>query len=560
MTGGARRGASSSGRGGWARRSRELLARWSPSATETEQRDFYQTRLALFARLFLWVFVIMLVWVNVVYLAFPDARPRHYMAINYIAVAGLALLFLLWRHVLAGRPRSLELLFFLDIFIVVTVAAILALDAYLAAEKPANVFTVFIWTSFLVFGRVPIVPSSGRRTLALSAAAFVPILLAVGAIAVEYPDYKGTPGPLLLIGAACYALLAVLLAALGSEVIYGLRKQVRDAQHLGQYTLEEKIGQGGMGEVYRARHAMLRRPTALKILRPESAGRLMLARFEREVQLTSQLTHPNTVAIFDYGRSPDGVFYYVMEYLDGVDLEALVRAHGPQPAARVIHILQQVCGALAEAHERRLVHRDIKPANVFLCERGDVADVVKVLDFGLVKDIEQSGELSAELVAGTPSYIAPEVITAPEEVGPASDLYAVGGLGYFLLTGQVVFPATSILEMCVHHVKTTPVPPRERTDNPIPQALEDLLLQCLLKEPEHRPRSARALRESLLALPEAATWTEKEARAWWEATGRARAARDAPHPPVDPRAATLSSPLTITVDLTARDEDDAHTS
>jgi eukaryotic-like serine/threonine-protein kinase len=545
--------------GGRARRSRELLAQFSPSASDEEQREFYQTRLALFARLFLWVFVIMLAWVNLVYWVFPGARPDRYMVINYVAGVGLVLLFLLWRRVLRVRRCSLELLFFLDMFIFVTIAAILALSAHLAAEKWANVYTIFVWTTFLVFGRVPIVPSSGRRTLALSAAAFVPILMAVGVIGLSTPDYHGTPGPLLFVSAVCFAVLAVLLAALGSWVIYGLRKQVRDAQRLGQYTLEEKIGQGGMGEVYRARHAMLRRPTALKLLRPEKAGRQMVARFEREVQLTSQLSHPNTVAIFDYGRSPEGVFYYVMEYLDGVDLEELVRAHGPQPAARVIHILQQICGSLAEAHDRRLVHRDVKPANVILCERGDVPDVIKVLDFGLVKDIEQSTELSTEMVAGTPSYLAPEVITEAEDIGPASDLYSLGGLAYFLLTGEVVFPAGSILEMCVHHVKSEPVPPRRRTDNPIPQELEDLILQCLLKEPEFRPRSARALREALLALPEAAEWTEEEARAWWVATGRGRAGREQDEPArIDPHGTTMSSPMTITVDLTGRaDGDDA---
>lgn len=200
-----------------------------------------------------------------------------------------------------------------------------------------------------------------------------------------------------MIYVAAWSAVAVSIATLTSRVIYGLAQRARVATELGQYTLEEKIGEGGMGVVYRARHALLRRPTALKVLPRELAGERSIQRFEREVQLTSALSHPNTIAIYDYGRSPDGVFYYVMEYLDGITLEELVTHDGPQPTGRVVHLLKQVCGALQEAHEVKLIHRDVKPANIVLCVRGGVADYIKVLDFGLVK---QTAEASTNPVHG----------------------------------------------------------------------------------------------------------------------------------------------------------------
>src|SRR6185503_3012449 len=211
--------------------------------------------------------------------------------------------------------------------------------------------------------------------------------------------------------------------------------EVRDARRLGRYTLLEKIGEGGMGAVYSVRHAMLRRPTAMKLLPPQKFGAQNVARFEREVQLTARLTHPNTIRIFDYGRTPDGIFYYAMEYLDGANLAEVIAEGGPMPAGRVIHILDQVAGALTEAHGIGLIHRDVKPANIILTEQGGVPDVAKILDFGLVKEMGETGAdplTHADTLTGTPMYMSPEAIAAPDQVDARADLYALGAVGYYL--------------------------------------------------------------------------------------------------------------------------------
>ena len=296
-----------------------------------------------------------------------------------------------------------------------------------------------------------------------------------------------------------------------------------------------------MGVVYRAHHGMMRRPTAIKLLRPEKAIAANLKRFEREVQLTARLTHPHTITIFDYGRTPDGIFYYAMEYLEGLGLDQLVAAEGPQPPGRTVHILRQVLEALAEAHGIGLVHRDVKPGNIILCERGGVSDVAKVVDFGLVKDLEAEGRTTHEAtLVGTPLYLAPEAIRSPDADARA-DLYSVGAVAYFLLTGRHVFEGGTIIEICGHHLHTAPIPPSERLSRPLPDALEAWVLACLEKDPARRPPSAAEAAARLARCGLSGEWTPEQARDWWATKGRAlarsRRAESAPS------GATLSRPV-----------------
>jgi serine/threonine protein kinase len=354
-----------------------------------------------------------------------------------------------------------------------------------------------------------------------------------------------------LLGATATTVTIVLLVAQGSRrtqrELARLRREATEARRLGQYTLGDKIGEGGMGQVYRATHALLRRPAAIKLLPEGEVSETAMRRFEREVQLTSQLTHPNTIAIFDYGHTPEGVFYYVMEYLDGLDLGTLVQQYGRQPPGRVVHILRQVCEALEEAHTHGLVHRDIKPPNIILCERGNKPDVVKVLDFGLVKDLGAQDGTMENVVAGTPAYLSPEAITEPDSVGPASDLYAVGGVGYFLLTGEQVFERQNLASLLAAHLLDRPTPPHVLLGVPIPEVLEELVLSCLEKDPADRPASAHALRRALEAVELEHPWSEEDARAWWpNHAPKEVAAR--PTQPSDSRVYGLS----MTVDVSDR--------
>jgi tRNA A-37 threonylcarbamoyl transferase component Bud32 len=333
--------------------------------------------------------------------------------------------------------------------------------------------------------------------------------------------------PVYILRRAVWTLIGLLvLSAIGifAAMLFIARQQralqsaTLAARQLGQYTLEAKIGAGGMGTVYKARHAMLRRPTAVKLLETETMSDAAVTRFEREVQLTSALTHPNTVAVYDYGRTPEGIFYYAMEYLEGMNLEDLVKRFGPPPEARVLFILRQICGSLAEAHAAGLVHRDVKPANVFMTRRGGLFDFVKVLDFGLAKALDgqdTANVTNPHALMGTPLYLSPEAVNEPTKVDAHSDVYAVGAVAYFMLTGSPVFTGTTVMEICMKHVRDQPEPPSVRSGKPISPALEAILLRCLAKAPAERPKNAGDLLQELEVCAVEGKWTAADAAIWW---------------------------------------------
>ena len=381
------------------------------------------------------------------------------------------------------------------------------------------------------------VPSSWLRTTILGSALAIPLVIGTWTMLtpVELPlvtayrsaphSIYSSPESIVLLGMASVVtwwIVVMILAASASAVIYGLRSEVREARQLGQYTVEEKLGEGGMGIVYRANHAMLRRPTAVKVLLPDRVGEAEIARFEREVRATARLSHPNTVTIFDYGRTPEGHFYYAMELLDGASLAEIVNLAGPLPPGRVVHIMQQVAGALAEAHGLGLIHRDIKLANVMMTTQGGVLDVAKVVDFGLVKqvadsDVSLTGD--GEWIVGTPLFLAPEVILSQAADDGRSDLYALGCIGYFLLTGEPVFMGDTMVSICSMHLTQEPEPPSARLGTPVPADLEKLILELLAKEVADRPASAALLADRLEACESCGVWTQADARQWWHQWG-----------------------------------------
>ena len=316
--------------------------------------------------------------------------------------------------------------------------------------------------------------------------------------------------------------IAAGLSIFGVHVINHLRREAIRARRLNQYRLGRPLGFGGMGEVYLAEHNLLKRPCALKIIRPEKAADARsLARFEREVHALARLSHPNCVEIYDYGRADDGTFYYVMEYLPGRNLEELVERHGPMPPGRVIYLLRQACEALAEAHEAGLIHRDIKPANLFAARRGGRFDFMKVLDFGLVKDtdpdlaVDGALNLSREgTVRGTPLFLAPEQATGDGHLDGRADLYAIGGVAYYLLTGRPPFDAPTAASLLIAHARDPVVPPSRHNPN-VPDDLETIVLHCLAKSPAERFADASTLAYALASCTSAPQWDERIASQWW---------------------------------------------
>ena len=380
------------------------------------------------------------------------------------------------------------------------------------------------WVAVWVVLFTVVVPTSPRRAVvaALAAVSSVPVIIGLVLASGAVPG-RMEPAQFFF-GLVFPYLLIVGMAYVGARVVYQLGSEVKRARELGSYSLEEKLGQGGMGEVWRARHRMLARPAAIKLIRPSLAGRNGVSaeavrRFEREAQVIARLRSPHTVNLFDFGIADDGAFYYAMELLDGLDTDSMIRRFGPMPAERVIYLLRQVCHSLSEAQSCGLVHRDIKPANIFLCRYGEEYDFVKVLDFGIVGTVRGGDEASPmhtgeNVPTGTPAFMAPEQAMGPELDGRA-DIYATGCVAYWLLTGEFVFSAETPMGLILKHAQTPPPAPSTRASVPIPAALDDLVLSCLAKEPADRPQSARELSLRLGEIEGADAWTQERAGEWW---------------------------------------------
>jgi len=402
-------------------------------------------------------------------------------------------------------------------------AKAVASGSELVQARLAGAWVGVIWL-VLIYGMF--IPNTWKRAVSIMLPITLMPPLIRTLISLRYPELRQLIGP----EQVSYSLLLMLVTlgsgVFGAHVINRLRKQVFEAKELGQYHLVDKIGSGGMGEVWKARHRMLARPAAVKVIRPEMLGaqdaqaaQHILRRFEREAQATAALTSPHSIALYDFGLTDEGVFYYVMELLDGFDMETFVERFGPLPPGRVAFLLQQACESLEDAHHYGLIHRDIKPANIFSCRLGLKTDFTKVLDFGLVKTSPASQFASTQLTqagmaTGTPAYISPEQATG-EQVDSRSDIYSLGCVGYWLLTGKLVFDASNAMSMIIEHVKSTPEPPSTKIEEPVPTDLESLILSCLAKSPDDRPQSATELGAKLRECACYKDWDWQKAASWW---------------------------------------------
>jgi serine/threonine-protein kinase len=449
--------------------------------------------------------------------------PIHALLLPEVSVVGAAMSVAVWWA--AKSPRiSAARIHTVGLVYEVVVCAIAATSSYWQYYHDTGLIPNLTWVPAIVIMFPLVMPGPPRRMLiaAIASGLTSPIALLLFDLTGTIDTHGGQGYAPAIIGSA----FAVSFAYMGARVIYRLGREVAIARALGSYQLEEKLGQGGMGEVWRATHRMLARPAAVKLIRPDLAGANPAAseearqRFEREARVIASLRSPHTVDLFDFGISGEGAFYYAMELLDGLDADALVRRFGPVPAERAVHILQQVCHSLAEAESRGLVHRDIKPSNIYVCRYGEDYDFVKVLDFGIVKMRHDTtgaeGALTREtVIRGTPAFMAPEQALGGEKIDGRADIYSLGCVAYWLLTGQLVFSADTQSAILLHHIKTPPSAPSTRTELPVPDALDRIVLSCLEKNPADRPQTARDLAHHLSEIGGVSAWTEERQREWW---------------------------------------------
>jgi serine/threonine-protein kinase len=495
----------------------------APSAARAELPmdvvDAGADRLAVVALLTACIVVLLAVGNRQVFSRFGAASLNPTLWVSAMAASlllSLAVAWIAWRRMLA--PATL-----LDVGLVYEVAqsfciALTFHEVPLRIDAPPRG-----WTPVAVFilAYPLIVPATrGKAILATVAAAMMdPLGLLISLAAGNPRPPAGFLVPMFLPTA-----LAAVIALLLSRLVYQMRAEAEKGHEMGSYHLEQLLGRGGMGEVWRASHRLLARSAAIKLIRSESFGsdgRELVRRFEREARATAALRSPHTVNLYDFGTTEDGTFYYVMELLEGFDLETLVSRFGPQPPERAIHILVQACHSLAEAHQGGLIHRDVKPANIYVCRYGLDWDFVKLLDFGLVKNAQMPVDTGrpltvAGVVAGTPGYMAPEMGLGSPDVDWRADIYALGCVGYWLLAGKPVFDeGNSPVKILMDHIQKQPPPVSQRATQPIPQELDFVLLQCLRKDPNERPQTMQDLADSLKRVPLAEAWTEERARRWW---------------------------------------------
>jgi len=453
-----------------------------------------------------------------------------------------AYMYALWAAVASGLvifgvafSRKLKPQLMLDIGLIFEVIGAFLIGVQDTIGTPPEILmqiglpTISVWIVFCVL----VVPNSlGKTTLAaLTSAMMGPVTLAIASYSNNYP----APAPFVFMIVSFPNLVIAVLAIILSRFIYNLGADVSKAREMGSYKLVELLGRGGMGEVWRAQHRMLARPAAIKLIQPEvlgandSQGRAIVKlRFEREAQATAMLSSPHTIHLYDFGMTDDGAFYYVMELLHGIDLDTLVKKYGPVSAERTVHFILQICSSLEEAHRSGLVHRDIKPANIYSCRYGLEYDFVKVLDFGVVKSIEEFERTQLTgtgATAGTPSFMAPETALGKKDIDGRADIYAVGCVGYWLLTGRLVFEEDTLIATILAHAQTAPVPPSQRTELEVPPALERLILSCLEKDPQRRPSSAAEVIRLVSRCGLNDSWTQERAERWW----RTHAPEDAEH-------------------------------